>query len=161
MTRYTADTADLLAALRNARSWNLASDSMFDRFFESASYMQKITYPPYNVLRKGNNFTVEVAVAGFDESDLDIQVEKNTLKVEGKRDKGEHDTEVEYTHRGLAARDFTLSFPLGEDMVVQSAALDKGILSIYVDHVVPEEKKPRKIAIGLAAPKHTPELLTE
>lgn len=159
MTRYSSEMSDLLTALRNSRSWNLASDQTFDRFFESATRMQNVTYPPYNVMRKGDNFTVEVAVAGFDQSEIDIQVEKNTLSIVGKREKSATEPEVEYTHRGLAARNFSLSFPLGEDMVVQGAELDKGILSVYVDHVLPEEKKPRKIPIGYT--KSTPELLTE
>jgi len=85
-------------------------------------------------------------VAGFDRSEIDIETEKQTLKIVGRKQKDDAD-DVTYLHRGIAARDFQHSFQLADHVKVTSAKLDKGLLNIELLREVPEALKPRKIAI--------------
>jgi molecular chaperone IbpA len=102
-------------------------------------------FPPVNVVKKDEyNFVVELAVAGYKIDEIEITAEKNSLKVAGK--KVEEDTR-EYLVKGIAGRKFARQFVLSDTVVVRDAALADGILSIQLENVIPEEQKPRKIAI--------------
>jgi molecular chaperone IbpA len=92
-----------------------------------------------------DRFVIELAVAGFAESELDIETVENSLVITG--EKSEKD-EREYAHKGISARKFTRRFTLAEHVVVSGASLQNGILSISLEKQVPEEKKPRKIVIN-------------
>ena len=103
------------------------------------------SFPPYNVKKiDEDNFTIELAVAGYDRDDLDIKVEKDTLTI--KSDK-ENDDKSEFLHRGIAGRNFTQHFTLGEYMSVKSALLENGMLIIKIERELPEEAKPKTIKI--------------
>jgi len=103
-------------------------------------------YPPYNIVKHdAENFSVELAVAGFDKKDISITKEKEVLLIEGSVDKGD---ELEYVHKGLASRSFKRSFTLADDLVVKGASMDKGILSVNLERIVPEEDKPQEIKIS-------------
>ena len=103
-------------------------------------------YPPYNIERADeNNYRVTVAVAGFAEKDLNIEVRDGVLTVEGKRDQ---DNKATYLHQGIAGRGFQRQFQLAEHMEVRGARLENGLLSADLERVVPEEKKPRRITIN-------------
>lgn len=103
------------------------------------------TFPPYNVKKiDEDNYLVELAVAGYDREDLDIKVEKDTLIIKSER---ENDDKADYLHKGIAGRNFTQTFTLGEYMFVKSASLDNGMLTIKIEREVPEEAKPRQIKI--------------
>ena len=103
-------------------------------------------YPPYNIERADeNNYRVTVAVAGFAEKDLNIEVRDGVLTVEGKRDQ---DNQTTYLHQGIAGRGFQRQFQLAEHMEVRGARLENGLLSVDLERIIPEEKKPRRIAIN-------------
>lgn len=103
-------------------------------------------YPPYNIVKHdAENFSVELAVAGFDKEDISITKEKEVLLIEGSVDKGD---ELEYVHKGLASRSFKRSFTLADDLIVKGASMDKGILSVNLERIVPEEDKPQEIKIS-------------
>lgn len=103
-------------------------------------------YPPYNIERADeNNYRVTVAVAGFAEKDLNIEVRDGVLTVEGKRDP---DNKATYLHQGIAGRGFQRQFQLAEHMEVRGARLENGLLSVDLERIVPEEKKPRRIIIN-------------
>jgi len=103
-------------------------------------------YPPYNIERTDeNNYRVTVAVAGFAEKDLNIEVRDGVLTVEGKRDP---DDKATYLHQGIAGRGFQRQFQLAEHMEVRGARLENGLLNVDLERVIPEEKKPRRIAIN-------------
>ena len=103
-------------------------------------------YPPYNIERADeNNYRVTVAVAGFAEKDLNIEVRDGVLTVEGKR---EPDSKATYLHQGIAGRGFQRQFQLAEHMEVRGARLENGLLSVDLERVIPEEKKPRRITIN-------------
>ena len=124
----------------------------FDRFndlFESAARNEAgSSYPPYNVEKHGeDHYRIVVAAAGFQEQDLDLQVEKGVLTVSGgKRDNSA--AEVTYLHQGIAQRAFKLSFRLDDHIVVKSAGLANGLLSIDLQRIVPEEAKAKRIPIN-------------
>jgi len=103
-------------------------------------------YPPYNIERTDeNHYQVTVAVAGFAEKDLNIEVRDGVLTLEGKRDP---DNKATYLHQGIAGRGFQRQFQLAEHMEVRGARLENGLLSVDLERVIPEEKKPRRIAIN-------------
>ena len=103
-------------------------------------------YPPYNIERTDENrYQVTVAVAGFAEKDLSIEVRDGVLTLEGKRDP---DNKATYLHQGIAGRGFQRQFQLAEHMEVRGARLENGLLSVDLERIVPEEKKPRRIAIN-------------
>ena len=121
----------------------------FDNVFNSLDRVRSIpqsNYPPYNI-RKGkveDTFLIELAVAGFSEDDLTISVKENNLTIIG--DIGEKDNG--FLHQGISQRKFNRNFVLAEDVVVKGSDLSNGILTIYAERVVPEEKKARTIEIG-------------
>jgi len=103
-------------------------------------------YPPYNIERSDeNNYRVTVAVAGFAEKDLNIEVKDNVLTVSGKREETQKPV---YLHQGIAGRAFERQFQLAQHVVVKGARLENGLLHIDLERVVPEEKKPRRIQIN-------------
>ncbi len=118
----------------------------FDRLL-STNGITNQTYPPYNVIKKDDDhYELEIAVAGFTLSEIDVEVDKNQLIIRGER-KREEDADVEYLHRGLAYRSFEKSLTLGEYMQVGTASIKDGVLRIAITRVVPEALKPRKIQV--------------
>jgi molecular chaperone IbpA len=104
------------------------------------------TYPPYNVVKiNDDKIVMEFAVAGFKKDEISIVTEKNVLSI--KADKPETD-EKDYLHKGIAARKFTRAFNLPEYFEVESAGFEDGILYIDLIRNIPEEKKPKTIAIN-------------
>jgi len=119
-------------------------DHLFDLLEQGAETAQG--YPPYNIERADeNNYRVTVAVAGFAEKDLNIEVRDGVLTVEGKRDP---DNKATYLHQGIAGRGFQRQFQLAEHMEVRGARLENGLLSVDLERMIPEEKKPRRITIN-------------
>lgn len=126
----------------------------FDDIFEdiNRAYMSKQdNYPPYNILRlEDMHFLVEIAVAGFRETELDVESRQNEygktlLTVRGEKQPVER--EQVYLHRGLAARNFERSFTLGNNMEITGVAVENGIMSIHLAMKVPETQRPKKVAI--------------
>ncbi len=103
-------------------------------------------YPPYNIERSDEtNYCITVAVAGFREKDLDVEVRDGVLTVSGKTSE---ESDLNYLYRGIAGRQFTRRFQLAEHVEVRNAKLENGLLHIDLERVIPEEKKPRRIAIN-------------
>ncbi|WWL46136.1 Hsp20 family protein [Pseudomonas parakoreensis] len=123
----------------------------FDRFndlFETALRNEPgSTYPPYNVEKHGDDqYRIVVAAAGFQEEDLELQVEKGVLTISGgKRDVNEG---VTFLHQGIAQRAFKLSFRLADHIEIKAADLSNGLLSIDLLRVIPEEAKAKRIPIN-------------
>ena len=103
------------------------------------------SFPPYNVKKVDeDNYVIELAVAGYDREDLDIKVEKDTLTIKSERDSLDV---ADYLHKGIAGRNFTQTFTLGEYMFVKSASLENGLLTVKIERELPEEAKPKIIKI--------------
>ncbi|MEL7128215.1 MAG: Hsp20 family protein [Pseudomonadota bacterium] len=106
-------------------------------------------YPPYNIERLAEDaFSIELAVAGFSEDDLDIETKDGLLTVTGRHDKPEQAEDRDFLHRGIAERGFIRRFQLADHVIVTGASLKNGLLRIELQRELPEAKKPRKIAIG-------------
>ena len=102
-------------------------------------------FPPYNIRTEGDyNYVIEMALAGMSKDDLEVQVADGTLTVRS-IDKKEDDGEL--LHRGISFRKFTRSWTLADDVIVKDAKMENGMLLIHLEHVVPEEKKPRLVKI--------------
>lgn len=118
-------------------------------------------YPPYNIERVGEDrFAIEIAVAGFGEGDLDIELKENLLTVAGKKGQSEDGDERDFLHRGIAERSFIRRFQLADHVLVTGADLVNGLLRIELKRELPEAAKPRKIAIGDTLDAETPKLIS-
>ena len=124
-------------------------DRVFDRldhYVANQSRMTPTGFPPYNIRRDGDyNYVIEMALAGMSKDDLEVQVADGNLTVRS-IDKKEDDGEL--LHRGISFRKFTRSWTLADDVIVKDAKMENGMLLIHLEHVVPEEKKPRLVKIS-------------
>ncbi|KAF7597936.1 MAG: heat-shock protein [Candidatus Dactylopiibacterium carminicum] len=121
----------------------------FDRLAqlaEAALSNEQPAYPPYNIeLVSEDKYRISMAVAGFTRDELDVETEKNTLKVIGR--KAVDGAQRTFLHRGIAARDFEQRFQLADHVKVVSASFENGLLDIELERELPEALKPRKILI--------------
>ena len=143
----------------------------FDRFFigfdEQFNTLQKLhddltknipNYPPYNIKKvDDNHYTIEIAVAGFGQTDIDIEMNEGKLIVRGNIASTENDEES-FLFKGIANRAFTRMFALNDEIEVKNAEIFNGILKIALERLVPEHKQPKKIAVNSKSEK---QLLTE
>lgn len=128
--------------------WFVGFDEQIDRINKIAAVAQRNTsgYPPHNVIKTGDNtYKIELAVAGFAPSDLSIEYAENNLQVTGNVQTEET---AEIIHQGIANRAFSRTFGLPDEVEVTGSELKNGLLSIYLERIVPEHKKPRTIAIS-------------
>ena len=123
----------------------------FDRLAQmlgEASQHEAPTYPPFNIERlSDDDYRISMAVAGFGQDDLEIEVKENTLRISGSQESVE-DGNKEYLHRGIAARSFERQFQLAEHMKVVDASLENGLLHVTLKREIPEAMKPRTISIN-------------
>jgi molecular chaperone IbpA len=106
-------------------------------------------YPPYNIERTGENaYRISVAVAGFSERDLNIEVKENTLTIRGEKETKADEHKGEVLYQGIAARAFERVFQLADFVQVKGASLENGLLHVDLVREIPEAKKPRQITIG-------------
>jgi len=118
--------------------------SKLAKTLQSASY-SATNYPPYNIRKIGENkYLVELAVAGFGKQDLEIELEQDTLHIIGKHN---NNTDNNFIFQGLASRNFVRTFTLNDQVEVKNASLVNGILKIFLERIIPEDKKKRKIEI--------------
>jgi len=121
-------------------------EPIIKRLSEIAETFPKVpTYPPYNIKKTGENtYLIEMAVAGFGKQDLELELQDGTLTIKGniKAD------DSEYIFKGIAERAFTRQFTLADTVEVKNADLINGMLKIWLERFIPEEKKPKKIEIG-------------
>ena len=122
----------------------------FDRTFDTlellaSSRAKETNFPPF-IIRyiSEDQYAIELAVAGFEDKDIDIELVEETLTIKGNRPKEASDGLL---HQGLAARDFVKKFVLSDDMEIKGAALSNGMLYVGLERIVPDEKKPRKIKL--------------
>jgi molecular chaperone IbpA len=153
--------------LTNSYPFFIGFEETFRRLEEAQSSVSKqlTGYPPYNISKLDDSrYLIELAVAGFGKKDIEIELADNILKVRGKYetlDKVLEDgTEKTFIHKGIADRVFTRQFTLADNVEIKNAKLINGMLKIYLEHVIPENKKPKKIKIDDDVTK-PPEFLAE
>ncbi|NBP17015.1 hypothetical protein EBU95_22000, partial [bacterium] len=131
--------------------YSVGLDEMFDTLLRNVNANTNSNYPPYNIIRYDENkYSVEIAVAGFKEDEIDITVHEGYLTVEGQQKTkiADVDNPAVYLHHGISKRDFRKTWPLGNHVEVTTAVFADGILTVNLERIVPEEMKPKKIAIS-------------
>ena len=147
-----------LSTLRNALQafdynhmtpYAVGFDRTFDRLFDYVTHQAESTgYPPYNIQKTEDyKFEIEMALAGFDKKDIEIEVAEGVLTVKSLKDKDTGATDDYTLYKGISQRNFTRKFTLADDIVVKGADLKNGMLSIQLERIVPEEKKPQLIEV--------------
>ena len=122
----------------------------FDRIFDNLSRyttdnVQSTGFPPYNIRKEGDyNYVIEMALAGFGKEDIEVEVADGTLSVRSVKENSEDDSTQ---YRGISYRRFERKFTMADDIVVNGAKLENGMLTVELERVVPEEKKPRLIKV--------------
>ena len=130
--------------------FGIGFDSILDELMRVNAQQANTNYPPYNIVKHSEDaFAIELAVAGFREGDINITLEKNILTIKGQQTESldELEKEVEYVHRGISARNFDRTFTLADYVEVLGAKAENGILTIELERQVPEEQKPKTVAI--------------
>jgi molecular chaperone IbpA len=121
----------------------------FDRLINLLESASEQGYPPYNIERTDeDNYRVTLAVAGFAEKDLSVDVQDRVLTITGKREEAADKPQTALLHQGIAGRAFERSFQLAEHVEVKAARLENGLLHVDLERIVPEAKKPRRIQIN-------------
>ena len=122
----------------------------FDRVFDTLNRyvdnnVQSTGFPPYNIRKKGDyNYVIEMALAGFGKKDIEVEVSESNLSIRSVKENIEDDSTI---YRGISYRRFERKFTVADDVVVNSATLENGMLTIELERIVPEEKKPRIITV--------------
>lgn len=145
MTKLTS--LDLTPFYRQA----IGIDSLFDRLMHNidVASSQANNYPPYNIIKTGeDSYEIQIAVAGFEEGEVEINFHEGQLVITG--EKNTDDSETQYLHRGISARKFIRTFQLSDYVEVREAEMKNGILTVSLQRIVPEEMKPKRIAISYA-----------
>ena len=125
--------------------YTIGFERIFDQLDEFIHHSKKLpSYPPYNIKRDGDKFTIEMALAGFSKDDIEVTVTEDILTVSSNKD----NTKENEVYKGISNRKFTRSFSMADDIVVKNCKLENGLLIIKLERVIPEDKKPRKINIG-------------
>jgi molecular chaperone IbpA len=141
MKQVYVNTLDIPSIQRFA----VGFDRMFDELSRTAGTLNATNYPPYNIIKESETiYKIEVAVAGFEESELDVETVDNELIIKGNK---AIEANGEYLHQGIAGRDFVRTFALFENVEVKGADVRNGILTVTLEHIIPESAKPKKIAI--------------
>ncbi|MDA8537642.1 Hsp20 family protein [Candidatus Pelagibacter bacterium] len=142
-----------LSIFNTLRPFSIGFDDMFDQFesmLGNGGLTMQSNYPPYNIRKTGkDNYAIEVALAGFNKKDVEVEFEDNLLTVRTKQvnksDGKPNDGEI--IHKGISQRQFSRSFTIAEDVKVNDAELKDGLLIIACERIVPEYKKKKLIEI--------------
>ena len=131
--------------------WAIFNDPFFIGFNRNLTQLNNVyktnnqSYPPYDLLKLDEDtYRLSLAIAGFTKEDIDVSIDNRSLVIKGELVEV---TDAEVVHKGIAARKFIRTFALGEYMEVTGAELKDGMLTINIDRIVPEEKKPKSIKI--------------
>jgi len=153
-------TKDILSLLNSP--FFVGFDRIHDRLHEFNDTLSKNvpSYPPYNIRKvEENKYIVEIAVAGFSKSDIEIEIDGDVLKIAGKTS----DDNDNFLHKGIANRAFSRTFNLADTIEVKDASLVNGMLKVFLENIIPDHKKPRKVSINTAKEetKEATQLLNE
>ncbi len=138
----------LLSDLSKLDMFTVGFGDMQKRLLEATENLAKSVpgWPPYNIAKVDENkYVIEVAVAGFGRSDLEIELQDNKLLIRGATKNDEKST---YLHKGIADRAFKREFHLADTVEVQNAEIINGLLKVWLENVIPDSKKPRKVDIA-------------
>ena len=146
-------TSKDLSIFNSLRPFSIGFDDMFDQFenlLGNGAMTMQSNYPPYNIRKVGkDNYAIEVALAGFNKKDVEVEFEDNLLTVRTKQVNklNNKDTDGEIIHKGISQRQFARSFTIADDVKVNEAELKDGLLTIACERVIPDYKKKKLIEI--------------
>ena len=145
-------TSKDLSVFNSLRPFSIGFDDMFDQFESMLGDggLVKNNYPPYNIRKVGKDkYAIELAIAGFNKNDVEVEFEDNLLTVKTKKiDKTVEKDGDEIIHKGISQRSFSRSFTIADDVKVDGAELKDGLLTINCEKIVPEQKKKKLIPIN-------------
>ena len=137
------------------KPFTVGFDSMLNRLLDENSSNRSTGFPPYNIRKNSETeFKIDLAVAGLDINDVDIEIADGVLTVQSTFDNKNNEFTGELIHHGISFKKFVRTFTLASDIEVTGADLKNGLLTINLTRIVPEEKRPKKISIN--SPKATP-----
>ena len=140
-----------LSIFNNLRPITVGFDDMFDHFehmMDDGFFRTGANFPPYNIVKTGENtYDVELALAGFNKKDIEVEYKENNLTVKSKKQEEETDPDGNMIHRGISKRMFTRSFTIANDVEVKGAELKDGLLKVSLERIIPEHKKAKTIDI--------------
>ena len=141
-----------LSIFNNLRPLTVGFDDMFDHFehmMDDSFFGRSVgNFPPYNIVKTGENtYDVELALAGFNKKDIEIEYKENVLTVKSKKQEETKDEDGNIIHRGISKRMFSKSFTIANDVEVKGAELKDGLLKVSMERIIPEHKKAKTIEI--------------
>ncbi len=141
-----------LSIFNNLRPITVGFDDMFDHFehmMDDSFFRGTMgNFPPYNIVKTGENtYDVELALAGFNKKDIEVEYKENLLNVKSKKVEEEKDEDGNVIHRGISKRMFSKSFTIANDVEVKGAELKDGLLKVSLERIIPEHKKAKTIEI--------------
>lgn len=128
---------------------SIGFDDVLKKLADVADGLPKVpTYPPYNIRKTGETtYVIEIAVAGFGSQDIELELQDGVLTVKGEINASDYAND-QYLFKGIAERPFTRRFSLADSVVIKNADLINGMLKVWLERFIPEEKKPQKIKIN-------------
>lgn len=151
MTKY--DLADPFSFAKNLLPSTVGFDSVFKRLEDMTQQVAKAAtnYPPYNIKKVADNkYVIELAVAGFGKQDIDVEIEDGILKIKGQTSLDtltQDGADQQYLFKGIADRAFTRQFSIADTIEIKNAELINGMLKIWLENIIPDHKKPKKINV--------------
>ncbi len=143
-----------LSIFNNLRPLTVGFDDMFDHFehmMDDSFFGRSVAnFPPYNIVKTGENtYDVELALAGFNKKDIEVEYKENQLTVKSKKQEKQEETDEDgnVIHRGISKRMFSKSFTIANDVEVKGAELKDGLLKVSMERIIPEHKKAKTIEI--------------
>ena len=141
-----------LSIFNNLRPLTVGFDDMFDHFehmMDDSFFRRSVgNFPPYNIVKTGENtYDVELALAGFNKKDIEVEYKENLLTVKSKKQEETKDEDGNIIHRGISKRMFSKSFTIANDVEVKGAELKDGLLKVRMERIIPEHKKAKLIDI--------------
>ena len=143
-----------LSIFNNLRPLTVGFDDMFDHFehmMDDSFFGRSVAnFPPYNIVKTGeNSYDVELALAGFNKKDIEVEYKENQLTVKSKKQEKQEETDEDgnVIHRGISKRMFSKSFTIANDVEVKGAELKDGLLKVSMERIIPEHKKAKTIDI--------------
>ena len=144
-------TANYVSVFNQLRPLTIGFDSVFDHF-EQMNQNKEVTqsgnYPPYNIEKTGDfTYDIQLALAGFGKKDISVKYADNELTISSNHESWTDDKKESLVHQGISKRKFTRTFTLAEDVEVKDAELKDGLLTVSLERIIPEGKKPREIKV--------------
>tara|TARA_E500000178_G_C16591709_1_gene560701 strand:+ start:198 stop:638 length:441 start_codon:yes stop_codon:yes gene_type:complete len=120
----------------------------FERMFEDDFMTTIPAFPHYNIVKKAENkYDIEIALAGYNKKDIEVELKEGVLTIKSKKDKEEDTKDGEVIHKGIAKRYFSKAFTIADDVEVKGAELKDGLLKVSMERIVPEHRKAKTIDI--------------